>query len=54
MVFQECLQRGLLTMAYAPRVRINPPLVITEAEALEGVAILDEVFAALQKKWKTA
>jgi 4-aminobutyrate aminotransferase-like enzyme len=52
-IFKQCLERGLLTMAYAPRVRINPPLVITEAEALEGVAILDEVFAALQQKgWK--
>src|SRR5262249_4721208 len=25
-VFKECLARGLMTMAYAPRVRINPPL----------------------------
>ena len=49
-IFKQCLERGLLTMAYAPRVRINPPLVITEAEALEGAAILDEVFAALQQK----
>jgi 4-aminobutyrate aminotransferase / (S)-3-amino-2-methylpropionate transaminase / 5-aminovalerate transaminase len=52
-IFKQCLERGLLTMAYAPRVRINPPLVITEEQALEGVAILDEVFAALQQKgWK--
>src|SRR6185503_5814269 len=49
-IFRQCLERGLMTMAYAPRVRINPPLVITEAEALEGVAVLDEVFAALQQK----
>jgi 4-aminobutyrate aminotransferase-like enzyme len=49
-IFRQCLERGLLTMAYAPRVRINPPLVITEAEALEGAAVLDEVFAALQQK----
>ncbi len=49
-IFKECLQRGLLTMAYAPRVRINPPLVITDEQALEGVAILDEVFAAMQQK----
>ena len=32
-------------MGYFPRVRINPPLVITEAQAEAGVAILDEVFA---------
>ena len=49
-IFRQCLERGLLTMAYAPRVRINPPLVITEEQALEGAAILDEVFAALQQK----
>src|SRR5207244_1191064 len=42
-VFSECLKRGLLTMAYAPRVRINPPLTLTRDQALEGVAILDEV-----------
>jgi 4-aminobutyrate aminotransferase-like enzyme len=52
-VFQECLKRGLLTMAYAPRVRINPPLTISRDQALEGVAILDEVFRELAKKWPT-
>lgn len=43
-IFQLCLRRGLLTMSYSPRVRINPPLVITREQALEGVAILDEAF----------
>ena len=46
-VFQACLRRGLLTMAYAPRVRINPPLVITREQALEGAAILEAVFTEL-------
>jgi 4-aminobutyrate aminotransferase-like enzyme len=46
-IFSECLRRGLLTMAYAPRVRVNPPLVISREQALEGAAILDEVFAEL-------
>ena len=32
-------------MGYFPRVRINPPLVITEAQAEAGADILDEVFA---------
>jgi 4-aminobutyrate aminotransferase/(S)-3-amino-2-methylpropionate transaminase len=50
-IFHQCLRRGLLTMAYAPRVRINPPLTITEEQALEGVAILDEVFSELQSQW---
>ena len=46
-IYLRCLRKGLLTMTYAPRVRINPPLVISRDEALEGVAILDEVFAEL-------
>jgi 4-aminobutyrate aminotransferase-like enzyme len=49
-LFHLCLERGLLTMAYSPRVRINPPLVITEAEAREGVDILEEAMAALEAK----
>lgn len=37
-------------MNYAPQFRINPPLVLTRAEAEEGVAILDEVFAYIQRE----
>lgn len=48
-VFLSALRRGLLLMGYFPRVRINPPLVITESEAREGVAILDEVFAEVAR-----
>jgi 4-aminobutyrate aminotransferase-like enzyme len=44
-IFKEALKRGLVIMGYFPRVRINPPLVITEAQAEAGAAILDEVFA---------
>ncbi len=44
-IFKEALKRGLLTTSYFPRVRINPPLVITEQQAAAGAAILDEVFA---------
>ncbi len=44
-IFTEALKRGLLIMGYFPRVRINPPLVITEDQAAAGIAILDEVFA---------
>jgi 4-aminobutyrate aminotransferase-like enzyme len=29
-------------MAYAPRVRINPPLILTEEQADEAVALLDD------------
>ncbi|HYQ45364.1 MAG TPA: aspartate aminotransferase family protein [Polyangiaceae bacterium] len=41
-LFDATLRRGLVTMAYAPRVRINPPLVLTEAEADEALSVLDE------------
>jgi 4-aminobutyrate aminotransferase-like enzyme len=44
-IFKEALRRGLLIMGYFPRVRINPPLVITERQAEAGIDILDEVFA---------
>ncbi|MBI3989077.1 MAG: aspartate aminotransferase family protein [candidate division NC10 bacterium] len=49
-LFQACLQRGLLAMCYSHNIRINPPLTIAEAQALEGLAILEEVFADLA--WK--
>lgn len=45
LIFRECLNRGLLTMGYNPDIRINPPLVIDEATAEEGLSIMDEVFA---------
>ncbi|NJD67752.1 MAG: aspartate aminotransferase family protein [candidate division NC10 bacterium] len=52
-LFQACLKRGLLAMCYSYNIRINPPLLITEAQALDGLAILDEAFAELQKTgWK--
>jgi 4-aminobutyrate aminotransferase / (S)-3-amino-2-methylpropionate transaminase / 5-aminovalerate transaminase len=43
-IFKEALRRGLLVMGYFPRVRVNPPLVITERQAQAGIEILDEVF----------
>jgi len=48
-VFLQALRRGLLFMGYFSRVRINPPLVLTESEARDGVAILDEVFSELER-----
>jgi 4-aminobutyrate aminotransferase/(S)-3-amino-2-methylpropionate transaminase len=45
LIFKECLGRGLITMGYNPDIRINPPLVIDEATAEEGLSIMDEVFA---------
>ncbi len=43
-IFQECLKRGLITMGYNPDIRINPPLIIDEETAEEGISILEEVF----------
>ncbi len=47
MLFQECLRRGLVAMTYNPVIRINPPLNIDEATALEGLEILDEAIGAV-------
>jgi len=46
-LFHEALARGLVTMSYSHIIRINPPLVITEDEALRGVDILDQSFGAI-------
>jgi len=55
-IFLEALKRGLVTMSYFPRMRINPPLVITEEQALAGADILDEVFAHVRDHldWRAA
>lgn len=49
-LFEDCLKRGLMTMSYNPSLRINPPLVISESEALRGADILEEALAALQRR----
>jgi 4-aminobutyrate aminotransferase-like enzyme len=35
-------------MAYAPRVRINPPLILSEAEADESLSVLDESLSEVE------
>ena len=45
MLFQECLNRGVIMMGYNPDIRINPPLVITEEIAEEGIDLMEEAFA---------
>ncbi len=50
-LFDECLKRGLMSMCYSHTIRINPPLIITKAQADEGLAKLDEAFAAISKKF---
>jgi len=41
-LFHECLRRGLISMCYSHNIRINPPLVMSEEEADEATAILEE------------
>jgi 4-aminobutyrate aminotransferase-like enzyme len=50
-LFHEALQRGLVTMSYSQVIRINPPLVISEDEAMCGIDILDESFAAIARQF---
>jgi 4-aminobutyrate aminotransferase-like enzyme len=48
-LYMECLRRGLAAMTYAPTIRINPPLVIREDQALAGLAILDEALGVVER-----
>jgi len=50
-LFHEALERGLITMSYAHVIRINPPLIISEDEAMRGVDILDQSFAAISRRF---
>jgi 4-aminobutyrate aminotransferase / (S)-3-amino-2-methylpropionate transaminase / 5-aminovalerate transaminase len=50
-LFHEALARGLVTMSYSHVIRINPPLIISEDEALRGVDILDQSFAAIARQF---
>ena len=51
-LFHEALERGLVTMSYSHIIRINPPLVISEDEAMRGIDILDQSFAAITHKFR--
>jgi 4-aminobutyrate aminotransferase/(S)-3-amino-2-methylpropionate transaminase len=54
-IYDACVQRGLLTMAYAPRVRLQPALTLDLATAHNAIAILREVFdIARDERWWTA
>ena len=54
-IFRACLERGLLTMAYASSFRIQPALPIDAATAGNGLAVLREVFDAVKRErwWAT-
>jgi 4-aminobutyrate aminotransferase-like enzyme len=42
-IFDTLLARGVIAMIYNPEVRINPPLVITDEQAMEALAITKDV-----------
>jgi 4-aminobutyrate aminotransferase-like enzyme len=42
-IFRRCLDGGMLLAADVPRVRLSPPLTLSEAEARQALAILSEV-----------
>jgi 4-aminobutyrate aminotransferase/(S)-3-amino-2-methylpropionate transaminase len=44
-IFDTLLSRGVLAMIYNPEVRINPPLVIREADAMEALATMKQVLS---------
>jgi 4-aminobutyrate aminotransferase-like enzyme len=55
-LFQECLKRGLLTMSYEAKFRLQPSMTIDEKTIDETVDILTEVFDDMKTtgSWKKA
>jgi 4-aminobutyrate aminotransferase-like enzyme len=55
-VFDLCVQRGLLAMTYAPRVRLQPALTLDAATARNAAVLLREVFDHVLETglWKRA
>ncbi|HEY3819214.1 MAG TPA: aspartate aminotransferase family protein [Polyangiaceae bacterium] len=49
-IFDACVARGLLTMAYSPSFRLQPALTIDRATAQAGVAVLREVFDLVKRE----
>ncbi len=48
-LFHECLDRGLISMCYGYNIRINPPLIISQDEALEGFQVLKDAILTIEK-----
>jgi taurine--2-oxoglutarate transaminase len=40
-----CLERGLITFPFGNRINVAPPLILNDAEAADGLAILDDVLS---------
>ena len=43
-----CLDRGLIAFVFGNRINVAPPLNLSDAEAADGLAILDEVLSVRQ------
>ena len=48
----ECKKRGLMPFANFNRMHVVPPCVVTEAEAREGLKILDQAFSAIDSYYQ--
>jgi taurine--2-oxoglutarate transaminase len=47
----ECKKRGLLPCANFNRLHVVPPCIVTDTEAKDGLAILDEVFTEIDSHY---
>jgi len=47
----ECKKRGLLPFANFNRLHVVPPCIVTDTEAKDGLAILDEVFSEIDSHY---
>jgi taurine--2-oxoglutarate transaminase len=47
----ECKKRGLMPFINYNRMHVAPPCTVTETEAKEGLAILDEVYTVIDKHY---
>jgi 4-aminobutyrate aminotransferase-like enzyme len=46
--FKDCLENGVIAMSYTPRVRVHPPLIITEQEVQEALDVFDHALGRVR------
>jgi taurine--2-oxoglutarate transaminase len=51
-VMTQCRARGLMPFMNYNRVHVVPPCTVSEGEAKEGLAILDEVFTGVDRYYE--
>jgi 4-aminobutyrate aminotransferase-like enzyme len=49
-IFQACLRRGLIGMAYSPHIRVNPALTIDQPTAETALGLLDEALEQVERE----